>query len=250
MPARQEPSSAPEGRPGPRRARPAILLGLALCGAGSVAGATDADIDRFARAEMELNGIPGLALAIAVDGRVAHATAYGVRSVASREPMLVDTPVELASLSKALTALAVLRLEGDGVLDRGAGVDFWLPEFRAQRWNGVTLRDLLQHRSGLRRRHDFLAPCCGRPGEGDLDAAVERLAGALPESPPGETYSYANSNYVLLAAVVERASGGLGSPRTCGRLSSIRSECAGPPRNTARRALGERPTATSGSGAA
>ena len=71
----------------------------------------------------------------------------------------------------------------------------------------MTLNHLLQHRSGLRRGHDFLLPCCGSPNELDLEAAVERLNGADLEGQPGDSVSYANSNYVLLAAIVEGLSG-------------------------------------------
>ena len=181
----------------------AILL---VCAPDSLS-ANDGSIDRFVTEEMALNGIPGLSLAIVEDGSVSYLRAYGVRSVESREAMLAETPVELASLSKALTALAVLRLERDGLLERDSSVTTLLPDLDRARWRGVTIRDLLQHRSGLRRRHDFLMPCCGQPGQFDLNAAARRFADADLESPPGERSSYANSNYVLLAATVQRASG-------------------------------------------
>ena len=156
---------------------------------------------------MELNGVPGLSLAIVKSGSVAYLKAYGVRSVQSQEAMRAETPVELASLSKALTALAVLQLERDGLVERDAGVTELLPDLDRTRWRGVSLRNLIQHRSGLRRKHDFLVPCCGQPGQLDLNEAVQRFATADLESPPGEAFSYANGNYVLLAAIVQRASG-------------------------------------------
>ena len=121
--------------------------------------------------------------------------------------MRPETPIELASLSKALTALAVLRLERDGLVDRDSSVTALLPDLDRARWRSVTIRSLLQHRSGLRRKHDFLMPCCGQPGQLDLNAAAQRFADADLESSPGEASSYANSNYVLLAAIVQRASG-------------------------------------------
>ena len=187
----------------PRGISAAILLVAVL----DSLSATDASIDRFVSAEMELNGIPGLSLAIVEDGSVAYLRAYGVRNVQSREAMRVETPVELASLSKALTALAVLQLERDGTVQRDSSVAAILPDLDRSRWRGLTIRHLLQHRSGLRRKHDFLMPCCDQPGQLDLNGAAGRFAGAELESPPGEAFSYANSNYVLLAAIVQRASG-------------------------------------------
>ena len=185
----------------------AISVAILLVALLDSLSATDGSIDRFIAAEMELNGIPGLSLAIVESGGVAYLKAYGVRSVESREAMRPETPVELASLSKALTALAILRLERDGLVNRDSSVTALLPDLDSARWRGVTIRSLLQHRSGLRRKHDFLMPCCGQPGQLDLNAAARRFAGADLESAPGEASSYANSNYVLLAAIVQRASG-------------------------------------------
>ena len=156
---------------------------------------------------MELNGIPGLSLAVVEGGAASRLRAYGVRSIASREAMTVDTPVELASVSKSFTALAVLQLEREGLLDRDDSVTALLPEMGHGKWRGVTIRDLLRHRSGLRRRHDFLISCCGLPGNLDLESVAGRMAEADLESSPGAIFSYANSNYALLAAVVQRASG-------------------------------------------
>ena len=184
-----------------------VALGVLLTGLCDVASAVDPEIDRYVDAEMALNSIPGLSLAVVEGGAVSYLQAYGVRSVESQEAMRVDTPVELASVSKAFTALAVLHLEQAGRVDRDAAVTAFLPELGYENWRGVTLRDLLRHRSGLRRRHDFLIPCCGHPRNLELDRAAERMAGADLESPPGVTFSYANSNYVLLAAVVQRVSG-------------------------------------------
>ena len=184
-----------------------LAMATLLAGAAGPLLAIDADIDQFVQAEMALNGIPGLSLAVVEGGAASQLRAYGVRSVTSREAMRVDTPVELASVSKSLTALAVLQLEREGRLDRDDSVTALLPEMGHGKWRGVTIRDLLRHRSGLRRRHDFLISCCGLPGNLDLESVAGRMAEADLESPPGAMFSYANSNYALLAAVVQRASG-------------------------------------------
>ena len=187
----------------PRLVAPAVLLASAV----NPLMAIDAEIHQYVRAEMELNGIPGLSLVVVEGGAVSHLRAYGVRSVESREEMRVDTPVELASVSKSFTALAVLQLERAGRLDRDDSVTGLLPELGDGKWQDVTIRDLLRHRSGLRRRHDFLISCCGLPGNLDLESVAGRMAEADLESSPGAMFSYANSNYALLAAVVQRASG-------------------------------------------
>lgn len=184
-----------------------FLAAVLLAGSTAANAAADVEIDRYVEQEMELNGIPGLSLAVVEDGKVSYLRAYGVRNSESRQPLRVETPMDLASVSKGFTALAILRLEQDGAVDRDSVVSEYLPELDSGAWQGVTLSHLIRHRSGLRRRHDFLAPCCGKAGNLDLDAAARILAHVDLESPPGSTFSYANSNYVLLAAVVQRMSG-------------------------------------------
>ena len=183
------------------------ILAASLVGACALGSPANTAIDRFVRAELALNSVPGIALAIVERGEIGLVRAYGIQSVESGQSLTVDTPLGLASLSKALTALAILRLEQEGRLDRGADAAEILPGLTSTDWAGVTLNHLLQHRSGLRRSHDFLLPCCGSPDELDLDVAVERLNSADLEGLPGESVSYANGNYVLLAAIVQRVSG-------------------------------------------
>lgn len=184
-----------------------VILATSLVGGCVPSLLANTEIDRFVRAELALNSVPGLAVAIVERGEIGRVQAYGMQSVESGQALTVNTPMGLASLSKALTALAILRLEQEGRIERGAGVAEILPRLTGAAWAGVTLNHLLQHRSGLRRGHDFLLPCCGSADELDLEAAVEHLNSARLEGLPGESVSYANSNYVLLAAIIERVSG-------------------------------------------
>jgi CubicO group peptidase (beta-lactamase class C family) len=177
-----------------------ILLLLAI-----PAGAADLSlIDAYVRAEMELNSVPGASVAVVRKGEIVYARGFGVRNTATDEPMSAGTPVDLASVSKPLTAVAIAQLEKNGSIDRDAPVTRYLPELGGA-FSAVTVSHLLRHKSGLTRSDDFLAPCCGRPGEFDLDAATARLAAAKPR--PDAAFAYANSNYVLLAAVAQRVSG-------------------------------------------
>ena len=190
----------------PRRISPQLIL-LTIAAFNLHA---DDELDDYIRSEMELNAIPGLSLAVIDGGKPAWTKAYGVRSVRTGQPLAVDTPIELASVSKSLTALAVLRLEAEGLLKRGRPVSSYLPDLLTSKdpgWREVTIRHLLQHRSGLRRMDDFRVPCCGQAGELDLRAAVSKIAQAHLASRPGEVLSYSNANYILAAALVERLAG-------------------------------------------
>lgn len=199
---------APRGRrPGYHLAHRLFLPLLLFLSTSLVVLRADTEIDRYIESEMELNAIPGVSLVVVRDGQVTYVKAYGVSSVETGQAMTINTPVELASLSKSLTALAILQLEREGILDRDQQVSVHLPEFRGNKQSGledITIRQLLRQRSGLRREHDFRVACCGQDGEFDLDLAVNRIAEAKPASRPGEVFSYANANYILAAALVER----------------------------------------------
>jgi CubicO group peptidase (beta-lactamase class C family) len=183
----------------------AVIGTLVVAGAASSAADVSA-IDAYIQAEIALNDVPGAAVAVWRKGSVMYANGFGVRSTATNEPMTADTPVDLASLSKSLTAVAVSQLSRQGKIDPDAPVTKYLPELQGA-FTRIRIRHLIRHTSGLTRRDDFLVPCCGQPGEYDLNLAARRLSVAKPSSSPGAEFAYANSNYVLLAAVVQRVSG-------------------------------------------
>ncbi len=166
-------------------------------------------IERYIRAEMKINDIPGLSVA-AVQGREAvHLKAFGTRNLASGDRLTVETPVDLASVSKSFTALAVWKLHQEGVLDMEAPVKKYLSDldFAGRPAESVTVHDLLRHTSGLPRRADRLLPCCETGSAVDLDLAVLKLRSAAVSLSTGSLFEYTNSNYVLLAAIVESVSG-------------------------------------------
>jgi CubicO group peptidase (beta-lactamase class C family) len=105
-------------------------------------------IDEYAGAEMSLNEIPVASVAVVRGRQVVYLKAFGVRSQATREPMTVDTPVDLASLSKFLTALAAIELSRQGKIDLGASVTRYLPQLD-EHYTRVKLRHLIRHTSGL-----------------------------------------------------------------------------------------------------
>lgn len=197
---------APRGSPPAKVWVFACICVLCLCRPGWLRADL---IDRYLQREMELNRLPGVVVAL-VRQRAVDVRAYGLANVATGQPLTSETLMELASVSKTFTGLAFLKLVKAGLIDPARPLADYLPEVaRAadSRWSRVRVRHLLQHRSGLRRQHDFRVPCCGMPGDGDLGLAVERLLDVRLASHPGEVYQYANSNYVLLAALLERVTG-------------------------------------------
>ncbi|WP_406127398.1 serine hydrolase domain-containing protein [Streptomyces sp. NBC_00989] len=118
---------------------------------------------------------------------------------ASRVPTTVDTPFDLASLTKLFTAVAAMQQIERGTLGIDARVGAYLPDFRAAARHGITVRQLLTHTSGLRPELPLY----------DCADDAERLAMLREEAPvaePGE-YVYSDLNLLLLQSVLERIGG-------------------------------------------
>jgi CubicO group peptidase (beta-lactamase class C family) len=170
-----------------------------------------ADIDRYIESERKDGKIPGISIAVVRNGHILLARGYGVQRESTGEPMTEETLVDLASVSKSFSALAIRQLQELGYIQVDRPVRFYLPEFHikepASASGKISVRHLLEHTSGLTRDSDGLVPCCGVPDEFDLEHAVRRLQAARALHSPGKQFVYANCNYVLLAAIVERVSG-------------------------------------------
>lgn len=117
----------------------------------------------------------------------------------ARVPMTAHTPFDLASLTKLFTAVAAVQQLERGTLGIEARVGAYLPEFRAARRHGITVRQLLTHTSGLRPE----LPLYDCP---DDTARLAMLRAEAPSSEPGE-YRYSDVNLILLQYVLERVTG-------------------------------------------
>ena len=151
--------------------------------------------------------VPGVSVAILWDDGRRWLGASGLRDVAGGLPMTTDTGFSLASISKTYTAAVVLELVEEGKLSLDRPVALLLPAFHLD--PRITLRMLLDHTSGL---PDFFMG-------GGIDAALNKAPDAawtpmvswryLPRAygVPGKTWSYSNTNYLLLGEVVQAVTG-------------------------------------------
>src|SRR6266540_5751176 len=154
-------------------------------------------IDRAAPEALGRSGAPGLAVGILCGGESAE-RGYGVASLDTGWPVRPETQFRVASITKPIVATLAMRLVEESRL----ALDDPLTGFRLP-WEGITLRHLLSHQSGL--AGDWPRPL----GEyGDGEDAFQRLAQDEPLAGPvrpGELFAYGNPGYWLLGAVVERA---------------------------------------------
>ncbi|MFS4109772.1 MULTISPECIES: serine hydrolase domain-containing protein [unclassified Streptomyces] len=116
-----------------------------------------------------------------------------------RVPTTVDTPFDLASLTKLFTAVAVVQQIERGTLGIDARIGAYLPEFHAAAEHDITVRQLLTHTSGLRPE----LPLYDCP---DAAARLAMLRAEAPTAPPG-TYTYSDLNPLLLQHLLERLTG-------------------------------------------
>ena len=151
--------------------------------------------------------IPGLSLAIVKGNRV-YTKGFGYADVEKETPVTPDTHFELASTSKAFTALAVLTLEKDGLMNLDAPVTTYLPWFHVNyqgRECPITLRQLLHHTSGIPTRSITLIESGNAPDA--LQQIVRKLVDFELVRKPGTEFEYATINYDVLGAVIEAVSG-------------------------------------------
>ncbi|HEX2779986.1 MAG TPA: serine hydrolase domain-containing protein, partial [Gemmatimonadaceae bacterium] len=152
---------------------------------------------------------PGCAVAVSDHGRVVLERAYGMADIESGVPMTPRTIVHAASLAKQVTALSVLLLAREGKLSLDDDVRRDLPELPDYR-APITVRHLLGHTSGLRDFFELLILARGRFEEDRItsaDASAMIVRQRALNFAPGAEYGYSNTNYFLLARIVERVSG-------------------------------------------
>ena len=159
-------------------------------------------------AEWDTEDSPGAAIGISRRGTLIFAREYGCANLDHLVPIRPDSVFYMASTSKQFTAAAIAILSLDGTIDLDDSIRKWLPEFPDSASN-ITIRHLIHHTSGI-RDYGQLMFMQGRTfnqyfdNDGTVKLLSRQKAGNFP---PGTQFRYCNSNYVLLAEIVERASG-------------------------------------------
>lgn len=162
-------------------------------------------VEKEVHATMEKQGIPGLSVAIVTGHELRYAEGFGLSDVENKVAAGAKTVYRLASISKPVTAVAVMQLVEAGKLDLDAPVQKYVPGFPEKKWP-LTSRHLLSHLGGVRHYK--------APGEinstkhyRQLKSALEQFAKDPLLFEPGTEYKYSTYGYNLLGCVVEAASG-------------------------------------------
>jgi CubicO group peptidase (beta-lactamase class C family) len=191
-----------------------LLLALFVCGSEIVpvhartskTGDAFTRIDEYVQREMQAASIPGLAYGIVKDAHIVHLAAFGVKGP-SGQPMTTQTPMQIGSVGKTITALAIRQLSNAGKVNPDAAVQNYIPWFRladTAASKRITIRDLLTHESGLSTA-DGQDPTLYREGP-TSEELVRGLASIQLDRPVGSSFEYSNLNYLILGLVVQFAS--------------------------------------------
>ena len=166
----------------------------------STYAALDADFERWRIA----NHVPGMVWGVVVDGRLVHVKALGQQSIGpDAQPVSADTGFRIASMSKAFTAYAILRLRDEGKLRLDDPVWRYIPEIKS--WGAdITVADLLHHTAGFVTDDPW-----GDRQQPMTEADFTRLlkAGVPRTAPRGTRFEYSNLGYAMLGRVIGNVSG-------------------------------------------
>jgi CubicO group peptidase (beta-lactamase class C family) len=149
--------------------------------------------------------VPSASVLVVRDGTVVLRRSYGMADLEEPIASAPDTNYRLASVTKQFTAAAILLLAEEGKLSLNDAITKFLPSMPAYA-NGITIRQLLTHTSGLLAYEDLIPPGTTKQLK-DADALHLLERTSTTYFPPGMHYRYSNTGYAFLALIVERASG-------------------------------------------
>lgn len=166
------------------------------------------EIDSLVKEEMSKNNIPGLSIALVDDKGIIWTRGYGYQDLDDKKSATPETLYLIGSVTKTITATAVMMLVDRGLIELDAPVNEYIPDFninsRFKETKPITIRQLLSHHSGIRR--DIYKNNRGQT-PATLDSVVEELKDDYLTELPGTTYKYSNIGYSLLGKVIENVTG-------------------------------------------
>jgi D-alanyl-D-alanine carboxypeptidase len=167
--------------------------------------ALTARIDSIVQQEMTARGAPSVSIAVVKDGAIAYTNAYGMARLDPPTPAVPTMRYSIGSVSKQITATAILLLAEQGKLRLDDKVARFFPNLT--RANDVTIRELLSMTSGYQDYwpQDYVMPPMLKPVT--AQAILNEWAKKPLDFDPGSKWQYSNTNYVIAGLIVEKASG-------------------------------------------
>ena len=162
------------------------------------------DLSTYLKEFQKNNLIPGISAGVAENGEILWLDACGVADVENKVPVDITTRFRIASISKSITAVAVMQLVEQGKVKLDADARTYIPYFPKKKWK-FTVRQLLNHTAGIRNYYH------GEFDDKDHYSTIKDAVGIIMNDTlayrPGTKYIYTTLGYNLLGAVIENASG-------------------------------------------
>ena len=182
-----------------------LVSTLASAVACSTANVPADEVDDYAKAAIDRHHIPGLGIAVIKDGRLVFERHYGLASLETNTPVTKDSVFRFQSISKQFAVAATMRLVEQGQIRLEDDVSKYFDKIPPA-WQKITVRHLLSATSGI---PDYLNDV--PPSEGLAQKPLSELLQALGAKPlrfsPGEAWSYSNTGFWMLAAIVGKQTG-------------------------------------------
>lgn len=174
---------------------------------------------------MRKHAIPGGAVAVLKDGKLIYARGFGYADIENKTPVQPDALFRIASVSKPITAAAIMKLVEEGKLELDDRVAPFIAHLTPApgatvdpRWEQITIRHLLNHSGGWDRtkpnggfdpidRPAIAAAAVNAPAPASGETLIRYMKGMPLDFNPGEKFAYSNFGYIILGRVIERVSG-------------------------------------------
>lgn len=184
-----------------------VAMVLVVCQQLLVAQDKAAKIQEFLSTAHKHRLFNGSAL-VAENGKVIYKSGFGMANMEWSIPNAPDTKFRLGSITKQFTAVLTLQLVEQGKLKLDGKISEYLPDYRKDVGERVTIHHLLTHTSGIpsyTSQPGFFENVSRNPFK--VDDFVKKHASGDLEFEPGSRHSYNNSGYFLLGAIIERVTG-------------------------------------------
>ena len=162
------------------------------------------EVDKYVLSQLAEKHIPGAAIAVVKNGKVIKLEGYGLGSVEFNAPVTKETVFEIGSVSKQITAAAVMLLVEDGKINLDDKISKYLPN-TPETWKDVSVRNLLTHTSGVKSYTSLGGFELSKRYK--VNDFIKELSPQPLDFEPGSAYKYSNSGYSLLGYIIESASG-------------------------------------------
>ena len=190
----------------------AIVVGLVLHDSGrgkSLGSSVEKKLEKVVNDSMDTYNIPGAVVGVWMPGRRQWLLASGVADIATSRPVKTTDRFRIASITKTFTATVILQLVDEGKLDLEASPNKYMGN--EPQTAGVTIRQLLNHTSGLfdyLEDQNFLEMAEQEPlRKWQPQELLDFAFAHQPYFAPGQGWHYSNTNYIILGMLIEKVTG-------------------------------------------